>query len=80
MRHVGLGLPVRKFDDADELISAYLQHPEIVNAFVAYSMPPDVVISLLKAFMGCVTLYDTKDLHITLKQMELLLTPTGGYA
>lgn len=60
MQHVGPHMPIRHFEDAHELIGEFLQHPEIVSAFVAYSMSPDVVVSLLSAFMNCVTLHDAK--------------------
>ena len=80
MKHVGLGVPIRQFDDADLLIQHYLSYPEIVSMFVVYQVPPDVVVSLLRAFLSTITLNDTKDAHSTIKQMQLLFTPAEGQA
>ena len=80
MKHVGLDLPIRQFDDADLLIQQYFSHPEITQMFVMYNMPADVVISLLRAFLSTITLHDTQDAHATIKQMQLLFTPVEGQA
>lgn len=80
MKHVGLGIPIRQFDDADVLIAEYLSYTDIKKMFITYDMPPDVVIALLRAFLSCITLNDTKDAHATIKQMQLLFIPVEGQA